>query len=242
MSSKPTLITPDSDQKKIGRQIEDLYRKSTLGLLDCIALGDLVAQVRGVVSTVETTSHKASRGPQTKGDGIKGWLSEFAPNVPLSTAYRYEELAENVREELKIGVKTPLAQIITGELKDPKSLKLLEKVSDFVAGKSQRQLLIGIGKPDAEVGGKRTREKKLTPEEEQAAWIEAATQTAKSTVSALTTLEERWKLLDDVELKLAVESAEAFVEEAKKWLKTPQPSRAALDAAKYLAAEEEKES
>ena len=235
--SKLTARSTDSDPKKLGRQIEDLYVKSTLGLLDCIAMGDLVGQVRKPICSTRGTV--ATGGKDAKGDGIKGWLKEHAPSVPQSTAYRYEELAENVRDELKIGVKVPLAQIITREIKDPKAAKLLSRVSDFVAGKSARQLLIGIGQPDAEIGGKRTKSKKLTPAEEQAQWIEAATQTAVVTFSSLHELEERWKLLDDVQLKLAVSDAQAFLEEATEWLKTPPPNRPAIDAEKYLRATED---
>lgn len=241
MTSHTLVVIPTHPElKKIGRQMEDLYRKAQLGLLNAIAVGDLVAQARQVVSTVETTSHKATRGPQTKGDGIKGILAEIAPSVPLSTAYRFEQLAENVRAEFAIGVRTPLAQIITGEKKDDKSLKLLAKLSDFVVGKTQRALLLEIGTPDPEIGGKRTKTKKLTPEQERAEWIAAATQTAKTTANAIQTLDDRWKLLDDVELKLAIAAAKKFTEEAAAWLATPQPSRAALQVEKYLQQEEAK--
>jgi len=238
--TKLALIPSEAEQKKIGRQIEDLHRKSTLGLLDCVAMGDLVAQVRKVVSTVETTSQKATRGPQTKGDGIKGWLEAYTSGVvPLSTAYRYEELAENVRAELKIGQKVNLAKVITGEIKDGGAVKLLAKVSDFVAGKSQRQLLIGIGKPDAQIGGKRSaRTKPSTEAERREAWLEDARQRSLSTFSGLHDLEERWKTLDDAKLKIALEDARAFVREAEAYLKTPPPARAGLDVEKLMRAAE----
>lgn len=239
---KTSLALPsEAEQQKLGAHLTSQYRLAVGGMLEHIAFGALVENVQRVVSALRTQSGRGG-GPDTKGDGLKGWLDRFAPEVSRPTAYRCMELAESIRAEFKIGERADLHHLLKGSKASPAELLKRKAITAFVEGKSQRQLLIGIGKPDAEVGGKRTKTKKLTPAEEQAEWIAAATQTAKSTANALRTIEERWKLLDDIELKLAVEAAEKFAEEARTWLKTPPPSRAALDAAKYLAAEEEKAS
>lgn len=233
--NKLAVITPASTElRKLGRQIEDQYRKSQTGLLHCIALGDLVAEARKVVSTVDTTRPRGG-GEDTAGTGLKAWLAEFAPNVPRSTAYRFEDMSENVRAEMRIGKRVSVARIIMGEVKDAKSLALLEKMADFVGGKTQRTLLIGIGQPDAKIGGKRdAKTKPPTEEERRNAWLQDARQRSIATFSGLHDLEERWKILDDVELSVAIADSEAFLRDAKAWLRTPKPARAALDVEKLL--------
>ena len=232
--SKLALIQPsDSEQKKLGRQIEDLYVATTRGLVDCVAMGDCVAQARKIVSTCGKDRLRGG-GRDKKGEGIKGWLADFAPTVPLPTAYRFEDLAEIVRDELKIGVRVNLSEVLTGEKPDAKALKLREKVTAFVAGKSQRQILLSIGKYDAKIGGARVSTKKLTPAEEQAEWIEAAKARALTALNEMHTLEERWKLLEDAKIEEAIKDAEQFTKQARKWLEVPAPQRVALDVAKYL--------
>lgn len=233
-SITPTENTPaatEAELVKIGRQIEGLYEETTQGLVKCVALGDLVRQFRGVVSTVDTTTRKASHGPQMKGEGIKAELAKYAPNVPRSTAYRFEDLAEAVRDELKVGVKVSLHDVLLGNKPDEKALKLRAKVVEFVAGKSQRQILLEVGKYQAQIGGARTTANKLTPEQERAEWIAAARSRATTALNELHTLGDRWKLLTDDLVEQAAKDAETAAKQMREWLKTPAAQRAELDLA-----------
>lgn len=233
--SKHALIPAktEAEQQKLGTQIADLYVKTTEGLVDCVALGDLVAQARQIASTVEAGRVRGG-GRDTKGDGLKAWLEQYAPSVPRTTAYRFEDLAECVRDELKVGVKVNLHHVLKGERIDPKEKKLREKVTEFVAGKSQRQILLEVGKYQAQIGGARTTTKKLTPEQEQAEWIAAAKGRAETALNEIHTLEERWKLLTDDVIEQAAKDAAAMAKKMKEWLDTPIAQRAAIDVKKYL--------
>lgn len=244
-----TSITPtenavaatEAELTKIGRQIEGLYEETTQGMVKCVALGDLVRQFRGVVSTVDTTTRKASHGPQTKGEGIKAELAKYAPNVPRTTAYRFEDLADAVRDELKVGVKVNLHNVLLGNKPDEKTLKLRAKITDFVAGKSQRQILLEVGKYQAQIGGARTKQKQPTPEEVQAEFIEAARSRATTALNELHTLDDRWKLLTDDVLETAARDAEAMAKRVREWLKTPIAQRAALDVQRLMQPDAEEQ-
>lgn len=220
------------DETKLARQITDQYEKAIGGMVDYIALGALGQQVRAVVSTADTT---AKRGPTAKGDGVKGWLEAHAPGVSRPTLYRCMEIADHLKDEFKLGPRSDLYTILKGKAPDKKQLALREKITGFVAGKSQRQLLIGIGQPDAQIGGKRVAKTKPPTEAEiREAWLDDAKQRSLSTFSGLHDLDERWKTLADAELKVALEDAKAFVKEAEQWLKTPAPARTELRVEKFL--------
>jgi hypothetical protein len=236
MSTKLATITTEADQKRLGRQIEDQYEKATTGLVENIALGGLLEQVHKVLSTC---GHNSRRGPQTKGDGLKGWLAEHAPAVQRAAAYRCLDLAESIRAEFKIGVKTDLYELLKSAAPSPKEKTLREKIGAFVAGKSQRQLLIGIGRPDAQAGGHRPRQGPAPTEAEiRDAWLEDARNRSVSVFSGLHELDERWKTMPDNQLALAIEDARRFAREAEAWLKTPQPARKAIAVEKHLQAAE----
>jgi len=99
------------------------------------------------------------------------------PNRPARSRISSLELAENIRAEFRIGVRTDLHEVLKGDKPDTKAMALREKITAFAAGKSQRQLLIGIGKPGATRGGWRERiGQKHTEEEIRAAWLEDAPQ------------------------------------------------------------------
>jgi len=231
--NKIALIPSEADQRKIGSQMRELDRAGSLGMMNWIALGDLVTQVREGIGSARGTV--ATGGVVAKGTGIKGWLETYTEGeVSESKAYRYEQLAEGIRAELKIGKRINLAQVITGASKEPAAKALLDKVANFVAGKSQRTLLIGIGKPDAQRGGARKSGKEPTPEEQREAWLVDARNRAVTVFSGMDELKDRWQVLSDDELRLAVDNAQAFAKKAAKWLATPKPLRPALNVEQRL--------
>jgi len=233
------LVTPDA--MHLARQIKDQFAKAVDGMVDFIALGALGLQLQAQLELVRSETNSGSRGP-VRGNPeatVPGWLKAHEIDYAKATLYRAIEIAENIKAEFKLGAKADLYEILKGKKPEPKQLALREKITSFVAGKSQRQLLIGIGTPDAQVGGKRdARTKPPTEAERRAAWLDDAQQRAKSTFSGLHDLEERWKTLDDAQLKVALEDARAFVREADAWLKTPTPARAGIEVEKLMQAAE----
>jgi hypothetical protein len=230
MKNLPANLPSEAEQRKLGQQMKDLQRSSTEGLMSCIALGDLVTQVR---ETIVSARGNVAAGPAAKGDGVKGWLETYTDSeVTLSSAYRYEQIAENIREELGIGKRIDLAYTITSA-PDDAAKKLREKIQAFVAGKSQRTLLLSIGKPDGARGGARPRGKKATPEELRDAYLQDAKNRSISVFDGLHGLDDRWQVLDDAVLEIAVKDAEQFAKRARKWLELPKGRRPEFNVEKY---------
>ncbi|MBI3885899.1 MAG: hypothetical protein HY302_09260 [Opitutae bacterium] len=236
LALKPNATAVKVDDRKLGKQLTDQYHRATDGMVEYLAFGALAMNVQELVDSARG-ANSPQRGPETKGTGLKGWLKTYAPEITEPTAYRYIEMADGVKAEFKLGPRSDLYAILKGDKPEPKQLVLRDKISGFVDGKSQRQLLVSFGKYDAKTGGKRdAKTKPPTEAERRAAWLEDARQRSIATFSGLHDLEQRWKILDDAQLAVAVSDAEAFLKDAKAWLKTPPPARAALDVEKLLHA------
>lgn len=228
------------DDRTLGRQLTDQYRKATAGMMEYLAFGALAMHARDRAEKQRAEGEIPSGGKAAAGTGLKAWLEEFAPEVARATADRLIDMAEGVRAEFKIGAKTDLYSVLKATKPSTAEKKLRLKISAFVEGKSQRQLLIGFGKFQAKQGGARTTTKKVSEEQRREAWLTLAKQSAKSTVSELHELGDRWQLLDDKDLRLAATEAAAFAARAEKWLKTPVGQRAAFDLDQYIKSEEQK--
>lgn len=148
---KTTSIVPvdsaqPADHKLLGKQLTEQYQKAVGGMREVLIFGAMLMQVREVVSTC---GHNSTRGPQTKGDGLKGWLAEYAPNISRSTAYRFLGIAEVIQREYTMLVGSRVAKVYTlsdlvtapaADLPDFAQKKQLE-LFDYVAGTSQRSWL-----------------------------------------------------------------------------------------------------
>lgn len=239
--SKPSLknsVTPApsrEEQVQLGEHLTAQFKAAIGGMIEFIAFGAMVLDVQTMLSPVSARGHGGKFGD--KDSGLKAWLKEFAPEVSRSTAYRCRDIAEGIKAEFQLGTTVNLYRLLKSSELDAKDIARREKIRDFVAGKSQRQLLLYIGKPDAQIGGKRESTKQLTPEEKHREYVEACKSRAVSTFSEFYSLKDRWKLLPDNQVQVALETAEAFVKEASKWLKTPPPARIVPDAEQILAIE-----
>lgn len=244
MSKQLSTLSPQTlaalDDRGLGRQLLDQYHRATAGMVEYIAFGALALHIKGRVDSARG-ANSPQRGPTTKDTGLKAWLKEHAPDISEATAYRYIELAEGVKAEFKLGPKTDLYLALKASTPSPAEEKLRAKIAAFVDGKSQRQLLIGFGKFDARQGGARTPAgKKLSPEEQLAAYVSLAQQESVSAFSGFhaSTKAEKWKFCSDAELQVAIADAEKFAKQARKWLETPKAERAVPDAAKLFAEEQ----
>lgn len=229
--SKLSPVPSESDQQVLGQQIQAQYERATTGLVENVALGGLIERAQEAI--LSTRGQVATGGSGAKDTGLEGWLKLYAPAVTRGTAYRCLDLAEGVREEMAIGKKVDLYDVLKGSAPSDREAALREKITAFVAGKSQRTLLIGFGKIDGERGGKRTTTKKATPEEIRAAYLEDAKQRSLSVFSGLHELDDRWQVLDDDQLRLAVEDSEKFIKRARKYLEVPKARRPEFNVEKY---------
>lgn len=218
----PKSIANLTDQQ-LGRQLVDQYKRACDGMVEYVAFGALAenAKVR-IDSARGVDSPKDGRG--AKGTGFKAWLNEYTGGqISEPTAYRYMELSDIVRAEVGAGQKVDLYHVLRGEKLDTKEAKLREKVSAFVAGKTQRQLLLAAGKWES--GRRAPAVTKESEEERHARLVEAAKATAVAAFSAFHEVGDRWMLVTKEQLELAIEDAKKFTKRAEKWLETPAADR-----------------
>ncbi len=181
--SKQFVSAEEAQFLKMGEQLTTQYDKVIAGTVDIVVFGAMVAEVQRTLSTCGQSGHGI------KGQGLKGWLEKYAPNVPRQRAYDFLKIAEGLSEAFRLPAKVNLASLLMSDAKDlsPAQKKLRESIVDAIAGKSRRQLLLhfgGVGVPDDDkkpTGGKHALGKPLTPEEEAAHRVEMATTLWKDT-------------------------------------------------------------
>lgn len=115
----------------------------------------------------------SSRGPQMKGEGLKGWIEKKCPKVNYNTAYKWYNLAKAIGEEIGIPKGTDLYRLLTAPLNElsKKELKIRKEIDDAIEGKSARQLEIfsGVRKETRQIGageGNQNARKELTDDPE----------------------------------------------------------------------------
>lgn len=134
------------DQTAImARQLSEQYQKAIGGLFEVVRFGAMMIVLREKIGVTDTA------GRQTKGDGLKPWLTEHCPGISHASAFRFMAIAEAVHDELHLGKRTNLAEMVSTPVDDlPQRLaKKRRELEAFLEGKSQRQLLLSFGNPDA---------------------------------------------------------------------------------------------
>lgn len=147
---------------EMGEQLTTVYERAALGMRDIVIFGAMVAKIQKVVSTC---GHNSTRGPQTKGEGLKAWLATYAPTVPRARAYEYKNIADGIAKAFGLGVKTDLAELLQAE---PKALpdsqrKKQSAILDAIRGQSRRQLLLNFGGVEIPADEQKPRGGKRTP-------------------------------------------------------------------------------
>ena len=140
------LIHPPAeiDHTAIGKQLTGQYQKAVSGMQDVLIFGAMLMEIRKVVSTVDTTRPRGG-GEDKKGQGLKAWLEEFAPEIKRATAYRFLGVAEGVALEYQkiVGVKAAKAYTLESlvttpadQLPEPMRAKQLD-LFNYVNGTTQ---------------------------------------------------------------------------------------------------------
>lgn len=88
-----------------------------------------------------------SRGPQAKGEGLKGWIEENCPKVNYKTAHKWFTLANALAKELHVPKGTGIYRLLTTKPHEltPKEQKIRREIDDAIEGKSASQLEIFTG-------------------------------------------------------------------------------------------------
>ena len=112
-----------------------------------------------------------SRGPQAKGEGLKGWIEENCPKVNYKTAHKWYTLAKGIEKELGVPKSTSLYRLLTAKPHEltPREQKIRREIDDAIEGKSANQLEIftGIRKEPKLLGdGNQNAKKDLTDDPE----------------------------------------------------------------------------
>ncbi len=238
MSVAPLTVLPpvpagDADSL-MGRQITDQWERVKAGVREQIVLGAMMLKVRDRVDSARG-ANSATRGPTTKGTGLKAWMETHAPTVSEGSAYRLMEIAEGIRENFALK-RIDLEMLLTAQLAgmDAVLAKKRGQIEEVIAGKSQRQLLLQFGGGTAkERGGARTKtvtdEVPLTPAEAEAKFLQSCRDDFTTHAMGIDTLalNGRWKApnITDGERDDAAAVLEKLAKEMKAFNKLPQKLR-----------------
>lgn len=155
LSVKNSELSSSSQDELMGHQLTEQYSRAVGGVVEVVKFGAMMLTMENHV-TVSARGNGGKFG--NKGDGMKGWLARFAPEVNLSTAYRFKDIAEGIRDNFKLGKKVDMHLLLTAPDEEMGDALRKKKIAilDFVQGKSQRQLLLALDKAPAKPrGGKR---------------------------------------------------------------------------------------
>jgi len=138
----------------MGEQMTAQFQKAVGGIRDIVIFGAMFVATQRVVSTC---GHYSERGPQTKGEGLRGWLAKYAPEVNRPTAYRFAQISKGIIDTFSLG-RTDLAALLQADasaLSAPQKKKR-EAIEAAISGRSQRQLLLtygGVRNPEPKARG-----------------------------------------------------------------------------------------
>ena len=147
---------PGADAQ-IAAQLTDQYRKAVSGTRDVLIFGAMMRPL-GVVLELQNNSH----GPQTKGDGLKGWIEKNCPLINYNTAYGMYGFARSAREALSIPPSTSVHKLLTAPVDElsKREQKIRKELEGAIEGNSVNACMTGWGfrkarEPRPESGGAR---------------------------------------------------------------------------------------
>ena len=127
----------------IGAKLTELYNEAQAAELAILRFGAAFWAVeQGVLATCGQNSPKSGPGAY----GFISWMRDHAPEVAITTARRYRDIAEKTAEKFKISDPVRVFSLPASEL-DQDDQDKRAAVVDFIANKSMRglQLELGIG-------------------------------------------------------------------------------------------------
>jgi hypothetical protein len=179
----------------------------------------------------QTLSAREHSGHGIKGDGVKGWLTEHAPTINRTTAYRFLHVAEAVAEKFQLPGKVSFVELATRSAEDlPAKLQKKQlELWEFVNGTSQRSWL-DMFKPEGRRGGHHPRQGPTKTAEEKQAEIEAMmiSEIKAHALRARQLIQEgNHKLLNDAELDDVADHLQDLLTTIRTWRKMTKSQRQA---------------
>lgn len=148
----------------LGQQLTAQYHRAVSGMREVLIFGAMLMQIEASLSPsvhVRTLGGKLA-GSTRDGGGLRGWLSQHAPEIRRPTAYRFLGITKAVAAEYDqiVGARIAkqydlptLALADPATLPEPAAAKQLE-LFDYVSGTSQRSWLDQIrAKQPIQLGG-----------------------------------------------------------------------------------------
>lgn len=137
------VITP-KEHAEMGAQLTEQYHKAVGAMPEILRFGAMMIRLEETLS-----ARGQGSGNGVKGDGVKGWLTEHAPEVSRATAYRFRDVTLAIAEDYaqlvgpKVAKQFALPDLVTA---DPKKLpesarKKQLALFAYVSGTSQRSWL-----------------------------------------------------------------------------------------------------
>lgn len=156
----------DGNEQIMARQLEEQYGRAVGGLWEVVKFGAMMLHLREILIPRAESKHKGS-GRYAAGEGLKAWIEANCPIIKLATAWRFMDLAEGLKNEMKLGKKVNLYEVLTLEESElpPKLQAKREQIAAFLEGKSQRQLLFHFANPNPKPTGGARNAQRLTDEE-----------------------------------------------------------------------------
>lgn len=145
---------PALDEGLMARQLSDQYGRAIGGLMEVVKFGAMMLRLREYL--VPARGEGNINNLHKRGEGLDGWLKAHCPTISNGTAYRFMSIAEGLLREFEIGRKVDLFELLSADRAQlaPALLRKRAEITNFLEGKSQRQLLLslGMGSPSARGG------------------------------------------------------------------------------------------
>jgi hypothetical protein len=141
------MLTPKfPDDPLMGAQLTTQWELVKSGTKHQLIFGAMMLRLRERCDGACAVAHLGNEA--RKGTGLKTWLAQHAPTVSERSAYRMMQVAEGIRDDLRLGKTTDLEALLVAQREDLPA-KLAEKrvkIDEVIDGKSQRQLLLEFGR------------------------------------------------------------------------------------------------
>lgn len=245
-SAKTSVALAETQSLEMGEQLTEQFEKATGGMREVLIFGAMMMRLRqGVSSTVEETG-AAARGPTAKGKGVDAWLKQYAPKVPVASAYRFEAVALGVADKWdalpdSLAKKIEFPDLVT--LPEPKLAKIDKRLPkkrvelfEYVKGTSQKSFLDQFrekysarGGNQYERGGEKGKRRKISQAQLEKFLRDGWIQLAKALRAQ--TKEATFVFLTDGQLDAVLEILSSAETAMRDWRSKPKSDRDALFAA-----------
>ena len=233
-SASPSLVAPGTfDDALLASQLTEQYHLAVGGMAQVTRFGAMMMMLRQHLSTVVQVRTTGGKFDAKAEGSIKKWITEHAPDVKPSTAFRFLHVAEAVAKDFRLPAKVSFIELATADF-DQLPEKLQQKQTelwDFVNGTSQRSWLDRFSPPKPVGGNQRATAEgtplaavlNKSPEEAEEMRRQEVLRTLKTLLAHRDHAD--WHTLKDEEIRLATDLLGGLAKEMKEWVSLPRSER-----------------